>query len=78
MIKLEDNKSRAGIGFSLGTFNKHGLFQSGGFIHTVEDQEAAAIVEDDAEEDFGDFVIPGGVCNNWVAFNVPTVVHKST
>jgi hypothetical protein len=78
MIKLEDNKSRAGIGYSSGTFNEHGLFQSGGFIHTVEDQEAAAIVEDDAEEDSGNFVIPGGVCNNWVVVDVPTVVHKST
>ncbi|KAI5387049.1 hypothetical protein KIW84_073268 [Lathyrus oleraceus] len=27
MIKLEDNKSRAGIGFSSGAFNKHGLFK---------------------------------------------------
>ncbi|KAI5431414.1 hypothetical protein KIW84_035559 [Lathyrus oleraceus] len=78
MIKLEDNKSRAGIGYSSGTFNERGLFQSGGFIHTVEDQEAAAIVEDDVEEDSCNFVIPGGVCNNWVAVDVPTVVHKST
>ncbi|KAI5409638.1 hypothetical protein KIW84_055178 [Lathyrus oleraceus] len=60
MIKLEDNKSRAGIGYSSGTFNKHGLFQSGGFIHTVENQEFDAVVEDDAEEDSGNFVIPGG------------------
>ncbi|KAI5412787.1 hypothetical protein KIW84_057421 [Lathyrus oleraceus] len=78
MIKLEDNKFRVGIGYSSGTFNKHGLFQSGGFIHTVEDQEAAAVVEDDAEEDSGNFVIPGGVCNNWVVVDVLTVVHKST
>ncbi|KAI5436267.1 hypothetical protein KIW84_022656 [Lathyrus oleraceus] len=78
MIKLEENKSRAGIGYSSGIFNEHGLFQSGGFIHTVEDQEATAIVEDDAEEDSGNFVIPGGVCNNWVVVDVPTVVHKST
>ncbi|KAI5421424.1 hypothetical protein KIW84_045019 [Lathyrus oleraceus] len=78
MIKLEDNKSRDGIGYSSGTFNKHGLFQSSGFIHTVKDQEADAIVEDDAEEDSGNFVIPRGVCNNWVVVDVPTVVHKST
>ncbi|KAI5436231.1 hypothetical protein KIW84_022630 [Lathyrus oleraceus] len=58
MFKMEDNKSRAGIGYSSGTFNKHGLFQIGGFIHTVEDQEAAAIVEEDAEEGSGNFVIP--------------------
>ncbi|KAI5386512.1 hypothetical protein KIW84_072877 [Lathyrus oleraceus] len=78
MIKLEDNKSRDGIGYSSGTFNKYGLFQSGGFIHTIEDEEAAAVVEDDAEEDSGNFVIPGGVCNNWVAVDVPTVIHKLT
>ena len=53
MIKLEDNKSRAGIGYSSGIFNKHGLFQSGGFIHTVQDEEAAAIVEENAEVDSG-------------------------
>ncbi|KAI5438127.1 hypothetical protein KIW84_024028 [Lathyrus oleraceus] len=77
MIKLEDNKSRAGIGYSSGIFNKQGLFKSGGFIHTVQDEEVAAIVEEDAEEDSGNFVIPGGVCNNWVAVDVPTFIHKS-
>ncbi|KAI5387264.1 hypothetical protein KIW84_073418 [Lathyrus oleraceus] len=48
------------------------------FIHTVEDLEAAAIVEDDEEEDLGNFVIPEGICNNWAAVDVPTVIHKST
>jgi hypothetical protein len=78
MIKLEDNKSRAGIGYSSGVSNERGMFQSGGFIHTVEDQEAAAIVEDDEEEDLDNFVIPGGICNNWVAVDVPIVIYKST
>ncbi|KAI5386633.1 hypothetical protein KIW84_072963 [Lathyrus oleraceus] len=78
MIKMEDNKSRASIGYSSGTFNKHGLFQSGGFIHTVQDEETATIVKENAEEDSDNFVIPGGVCNNWVVVDVPTVVHKST
>ena len=77
MIKLEDNKSRAGIGYSFGVFNKQGLFKSGGFIHTGQDEEAAAILEEE-EEDSGNFIIPGGVCNNWVAVDIPTVVHKST
>ena len=76
MIELEDNKSRAGIGFSSGVFNKQGLFKSGGFIHTGQDEEATAILEED-EEDSGNFIIPGGVCNNWVAVDVPTVIHKS-
>ena len=78
MIKLEDNRSWAGIRYSSGVSNERGLFQSGGFIHTVEDQEVVAIVGDDAEEDMGNFVIPGGICNNWVAVDVPTVIHKST
>ncbi|KAI5389625.1 hypothetical protein KIW84_075061 [Lathyrus oleraceus] len=77
MIKLEDNKSRAGISFSSGTFNKQGLFKSGGFIHTGLDEEAAAVLEEDTK-DSGNFIIPGGVCNNWVAVDIPTVVHKST
>ncbi|KAI5418329.1 hypothetical protein KIW84_042828 [Lathyrus oleraceus] len=75
MIKLEDNKSRAIIGYSSGIFNEQGLFKSGGFIHTGQDEEAAAIVEEDVE-DSGNFVIPGGVCNNWVVVDIPTVIHK--
>ncbi|KAI5401652.1 hypothetical protein KIW84_066214 [Lathyrus oleraceus] len=75
MIELEDNKSRAGIGFSSGVFNDKGLFKSGCFIHTGQEEEAATVLEEDAE-DSDNFIIPGGVCNNWVAVDVPTVVHK--
>ncbi|KAI5424521.1 hypothetical protein KIW84_030630 [Lathyrus oleraceus] len=77
MIELEDNESRAGIGFSSGTFNKQGLFKSGGFIHTGLEEEAAAVLEEDTK-DSGNFIIPGGVCNNWVAVDIPTVLYKST
>ncbi|KAI5444355.1 hypothetical protein KIW84_012838 [Lathyrus oleraceus] len=77
MIELKDNKSRAGIGFSSGTFNKQCLFKSGGFIHTGLDEEAAAVLEEDTK-DSDNFIIPGGVYNNWVAVDIPTVVHKST
>ncbi|KAI5418127.1 hypothetical protein KIW84_042673 [Lathyrus oleraceus] len=76
MIELKDNKSRAGIGYSSGVFNKKGLFKSGGFIHTGQDEEVVAILEED-EEDSGNFIIHGGVCNNWVAVDIPTVIHKS-
>ncbi|KAI5421443.1 hypothetical protein KIW84_045031 [Lathyrus oleraceus] len=76
MIELEDNKSRAGIGYSSGVSNSQGLFKSEGFIHTGQDEEAAAILEEDAE-DSGNFIIPDGVCNNWVAVDIPTVIHKS-
>ncbi|KAI5403438.1 hypothetical protein KIW84_050853 [Lathyrus oleraceus] len=76
MIELEDNKSRDGIRYSSSVFNKQGLFKSGGFIHTGQDEEAAAILEDDVE-DSGNFIIPGGICNNWVVVDIPTVIHKS-
>ncbi|KAI5400739.1 hypothetical protein KIW84_065559 [Lathyrus oleraceus] len=76
MIELEDNKSRAGIGFSSGVFNEQGLFKSGGFIHTGQSEDAAAVLEEDAE-DSDNFVIPGGICHNWVVVDVPTVIHKS-
>jgi hypothetical protein len=76
MIELEDNKSRAGIGYSSGAFNEQGLFKSGGFIYADQAEEAAAILEEDAE-DLSNFIIPGGVCHNWVAVDVPTVIHKS-
>ncbi|KAI5434518.1 hypothetical protein KIW84_021375 [Lathyrus oleraceus] len=77
MIELEDNKSRDGIGFSSGVFNEKGLFKSGGFIHTSQDEESVAVLAEDTE-DSGNFIIPGGVCNNWVAVDIPTVIHKST
>ncbi|KAI5409937.1 hypothetical protein KIW84_055409 [Lathyrus oleraceus] len=59
MIELKDNKSRAGIGYSSGVSNTQGLFKSGGFIQTNQDEEAAAILEED-EEDFSNLIIPGG------------------
>ncbi|KAI5427680.1 hypothetical protein KIW84_032914 [Lathyrus oleraceus] len=76
MIELEDNKSRAGIGYSSGVFNEKGLFKSRGFIHADQADEAAAILEEDAQ-DTDNFVIPGGIFHNWVAVDVPTVIHKS-
>ncbi|KAI5430618.1 hypothetical protein KIW84_034997 [Lathyrus oleraceus] len=76
MIELEDNKSRAGIAYSSGVFNEKGLFKSGGFIHADQAEEAAAILEEDTK-DLSNFVIPGGICHNWVAVDVPTVIHKS-
>ena len=76
MIELEDNRARDGIGYSSGVFNEQGLFKSGGFIHADQPEEVAAILEEDAE-DLSNFIIPGGVCHNWVAVDVPTVIHKS-
>ena len=71
------NRSRAGIGYYSGACNEQGLFMSGGFTHADQpEEEAAAILEEDAE-DVNNFVIPGGVCHNWVAVDVPTVIHRS-
>ena len=73
------NQSRAGIGYCSGAFNEQGLFTSGGFIHADQpaEEEAAAIIEEEYAEDLNSFIIPGGVCHNWVAVDVPTVIHKS-
>ncbi|KAI5436820.1 hypothetical protein KIW84_023080 [Lathyrus oleraceus] len=60
MIELEDNKSRDGICYSSGVSNTQGLFKSGGFIHTSQDEKAVVVLEED-EEDPGNFVIPGGI-----------------
>ncbi|KAI5390580.1 hypothetical protein KIW84_075766 [Lathyrus oleraceus] len=66
------NQSRAGIGYCSGALKEQGLFASGGFIHDDQpEEEAAAILEEDAE-DLNNFIIPGGVCHNWVAVDVPT------
>ncbi|KAI5420445.1 hypothetical protein KIW84_044296 [Lathyrus oleraceus] len=77
VIELEDNRSRAGIGYCSGACNEQGLFTSGGFIHDDQpEEEVAAILEEDAE-DVNNFVIPGGACHNWVAVDVHTVIHRS-
>ncbi|KAI5436985.1 hypothetical protein KIW84_023200 [Lathyrus oleraceus] len=52
--------------------------ESGGFIHADGDHKVNAIIEEDEEEDLDNFVIPGGICNNYVVVDVPTVIHKST
>ncbi|KAI5384087.1 hypothetical protein KIW84_071198 [Lathyrus oleraceus] len=66
------NRSRASIGYCSGACNEQGLFTSGGFVHADQpEEEAAAILEGDAE-DLNNFIIPGGVCHNWVAVDVPT------
>ncbi|XP_050919751.1 14-3-3-like protein B [Lathyrus oleraceus] len=54
------------------------MFQSGGFIHTVQDEEATAIVEEDAEEDYGNFVIPRGFfLFSLLRLNLISVAYKN-
>lgn len=39
--------------------------------------EASAVIKDDPEEDSPDFIIHGGVCQNWIVEDVPTIVRLS-
>jgi len=79
LVKLPENKCKEGLGFSpskLGVIKPtEGRFHSAGFIHASP--EANAFVEDKYEEVAPSFVIPGGVCRNWVVVDVPSVTHLS-
>jgi hypothetical protein len=82
MVEVAENKNRVGLGFQQGTFNANvkvmqEVFHSGGFIHG-DDQHSAAIIEDgDEDEACANFVTCGHTCNNWVAVDVPIIVHHS-
>ncbi|KAI5388566.1 hypothetical protein KIW84_074306 [Lathyrus oleraceus] len=41
----------------------------------IDEEAAAVLIEDTKDSD--NFIIPGEVYNNWVAVDIPTVVHKS-
>ncbi|KAI5425849.1 hypothetical protein KIW84_031611 [Lathyrus oleraceus] len=83
MIKIVENKNRVGLGFQPGSFNVKAevmqpSFHSGGFI-LRNDQHTAVVIEDGDDEDeaCANFVTHGQICNNWVAVDVPTVIHHS-
>ena len=50
--------------------------RNGGFIHGNE-QHPATVIEGDEDEDCANFVTHGKTCNNWVAVDVPVIVHRS-
>lgn len=52
------------------------VFHSAGFIHT-KDQSTAAILEEDEEQEMPDFVTCRSTCQNWIAVDVPYVIHLS-
>ncbi|KAI5389145.1 hypothetical protein KIW84_074699 [Lathyrus oleraceus] len=51
-------------------------FRREGFIHGNE-QHLAVVLEDDEEEDCTNFVTHGKACNNWIAVDVPIILHRS-
>ncbi|KAI5427864.1 hypothetical protein KIW84_033045 [Lathyrus oleraceus] len=44
---------------------------SGGFIHDDQPEEEVDAILEEYAEDLNNFIIPGGVCHNWVAVDVP-------
>ncbi|KAI5438068.1 hypothetical protein KIW84_023981 [Lathyrus oleraceus] len=81
MVEIAENKNMAGLGFQQGSFNVKAkdvqpVFHSGGFIHG-NDQHSATVIEDGEDEAYANFVTHGQTCNNWVAVDIPVIVHRS-
>ena len=81
VIEVVENKDRTGLGFEPGAVQRdlksfQEVFHSAGFIH-AKDHSTAAIIEDDQEEEMPNFVTHGLICQNWIAVDVPTIVHAS-
>ncbi|KAI5425548.1 hypothetical protein KIW84_031376 [Lathyrus oleraceus] len=54
------------------------VYSSGGFIRDDQPEEEAAAILEVYAEDLNNFIIPGGVCHNWVAVDVPTNHYAGT
>jgi hypothetical protein len=68
MVEVSDNKGRTGLGFQKGSSTVRSedmqlSFHNRGFIHGNE-QQLAAVLEEDEEEDCTNFVMHGKTCNN--------------
>ena len=82
VVDVVENKNRVGLGFQQGPLKEEvkamqQIFHSGGFIHKEEQHSYAIIHEDRDEEDSANFVTHGQTCNNWVAIDVPVIIHHS-
>lgn len=81
-LEIIENKNTTGLGFQHGPFNSsvkamEQVFRSGEFIHGDE-QHLAAIIEDNNEDEAcANFVTHRQTCNNWVAVDVPIIIHRS-
>lgn len=81
VFELVENKHRVGFGFSPGAPQRDlmgikEVFHSAGFIHS-KDQPAAAILEDDEEQEALNFVTHGSICQSWIIVDLPSVIHLS-
>ncbi|KAI5422149.1 hypothetical protein KIW84_045565 [Lathyrus oleraceus] len=81
MVEVTENKNRVGLGFQQGPSNVkteevQPSFCSGGFIHGNE-QHSAYVIEGDEDEDRTNFVTHDKTCNNWVAVDIPVIIHRS-
>ncbi|KAI5410040.1 hypothetical protein KIW84_055497 [Lathyrus oleraceus] len=81
VVAVSDNKNRTGLGFQQGSSttrleDMQLNFRSGGFIHGNE-KHLAAVLEDDEEEDCTNFVTHGKACDNWIAVDIPVIMHRS-
>ena len=52
------------------------VFHRVGFIHS-KDQIVAAILEEDEEKGVPEFVMHESTSQNWIAVDVPSVIHMS-
>jgi len=76
LVQLPDNKRKEGLGFS--THKPRVVNPAKGTFHSVRfinaPPEINAIVEDPSQEETPVFVTPGGVCCNWVAVDISSVI----
>lgn len=79
LIQLPENQRKEGLGFSTHktkvTSPAGGTFHSAGFINVPP--EINVIVEGQSQEEVSPFVIPGGICCNWIAADIPSVTSLS-
>ncbi|GAU21751.1 hypothetical protein TSUD_328760 [Trifolium subterraneum] len=83
-IEEKENKNREGLGFtpsakmikpSVVREPFENIFRGAEFINNHP--KTNAIIEDGGEEEPPSFVIPGGICRNWVVVDVPSITPLS-
>lgn len=87
IIKLPDNKHRAGLGFSSqdrqivkptpAAKPLDSRFHSGGFAGPRHPEVDAILGDGSDDDDLPNFVTPGVVVKNWTTVNIPSCIHVS-